>query len=64
MIPTADASLRGGTRVDRLLGVNLHLPEWGGNRFAVEGGMPIYQSLDGPQLETDWRLTAGWQLAF
>ena len=35
-----------------------------GTRFAVEGGVPVYQNLDGPQLETDWVLTAGFQYAF
>jgi len=35
-----------------------------GNRFAVEAGTPVWQNLRGPQLETDWNITAGWQLAF
>jgi hypothetical protein len=33
-------------------------------RLALEGGMPVYQHLDGPQLETDWLITAGWQFAW
>ena len=35
-----------------------------GLRFAVEALFPTYQNLDGPQLETKWRLTAGLQYAF
>ncbi len=61
MVPTADPELRGGTRVDALAGLNLI---WGGQTFSVEGGVPIYQNLDGPQLETDWLLTLGWQGMF
>ena len=33
-------------------------------RFAFEMGVPLYRWLYGPQLETDWRLWAGWQYAF
>ena len=31
--------------------------------LAVELGVPIHQDLYGIQLETDWTLTIGWQLA-
>ncbi len=66
VVPTARTDLRGGERIDLLIGVNL-LPKsdkFGGNRFAIEAGMPIYQDLNGPQLATDYRLTLGWQLVF
>jgi len=63
MIPTARTDLRGGKRVDALLGVNLYQSQGvlAGHRFAAEFGLPLYQHLDGPQLETDHRLTLGWQ---
>jgi hypothetical protein len=66
LVPTADPELRGGRRLDLLFGVNFLVTGGAlrGNRFAVEVGAPVWQHLDGPQLETDWRLTAGWQLAF
>ena len=68
MMQMANPDLTGGTRVDALLGANIVLPDsWGaasGQRLAIEFGAPIYQHLDGPQMETDYRLTAGWQLAF
>jgi hypothetical protein len=66
IVPTAYPNLRGGERLDLLAGANFVVTKGPlrGHRFALELGRPIYQDLDGPQLETDWRLTAGWQLAF
>lgn len=66
-IPTARPDLRGGTSVDLLGGINLLVPLGrllGKHRFAIEGGAPLEQWLDGPQLETDWRFVVGWQKAF
>ena len=62
--PTFDPRNYGGERVDLLLGVNLFVPKGRlkGMRLSVEGGIPIYQSLDGPQLETDWML--GFSLSY
>lgn len=64
--PTMDPTRRAGQRLDLLLGVNLYIPDGPlkGHRLAIEGGMPIHQRLDGPQLETDWLLTVGWQFAW
>ncbi|MFQ5656775.1 MAG: transporter [Candidatus Methylomirabilales bacterium] len=66
VVPTADPDRRGGERVDLLFGISLYVPrgDLKGLRFAIEGGVPIYQSLDGPQLETDWLLTVGAQYVF
>jgi Putative MetA-pathway of phenol degradation len=66
LVPTADPDLRAGTRVDALAGINFEIAEGAlhGNRIAVELGLPVYQSLDGPQLETDWSVVIGWQYAF
>ncbi len=62
-VHTAFPELRGGQRLDILAGINLLLPEWNGleNRLAVEVGAPIYQYLNGPQLETDYVLFTGYQ---
>lgn len=64
-VQTADPDNQGGDRIDLLLGVNL-AGQAGlkGHRFALEFGAPIYQHLNGPQLETDWVFTAGYQFAF
>jgi len=63
MVPTADPDLRGGTRLDLLAGLDYmsHFGVLAGNRLAIEGGIPVYQELDGPQLETEWLVAAGWQ---
>ena len=68
MVPTADTDNQGGNRLDLLFGMNFYVPEGPtlikGQRLAVEFGFPIYQDLDGPQLETDWVLWLGWQYAW
>jgi hypothetical protein len=66
VVPTADPDRRAGMRLDVLLGVNLIAPSGPlkGFRLAVEAGLPAYQRLDGPQLETDWIVTTGVQYAF
>ncbi len=65
-VQTAHPEFFGGERLDLLGGVNLIVPEGPlrGHRFALEAGAPVYQDLNGPQLETDWILTVGWQKAF
>ena len=66
MVPTADPNRRAGKRLDLLFGVNLFSVDGrlGGNRIALEGGLPVYQNLDGPQLETDWRIQVSWDWTF
>lgn len=66
MVPTADPDLRGGRRVEVFAGVNFEVPggAFAGQRLALEAGIPLYRSLDGPQLERDWELVVGWQYAF
>ncbi len=62
IVQTAFPDLLGGQRLDILGGINVLLPEIMGleTRLAVEGGVPVYQYLDG-QLETDSIVTFGWQ---
>ncbi|MCP4005858.1 MAG: transporter [bacterium] len=65
MVPTADPRHRGGSRLDLLIGTNIALQgALENHRLAIEVGRPIYQSLDGPQLETKWMFTLGWQYSF
>ena len=61
-VQTADPDRQGIERVDAGVGLNLLLPG-DKHRIALELGAPIQEDLDGPQLETDWHLTLGWQLA-
>lgn len=65
MVPTVFPDLRAGTRVDVGAGLNVLLPHGvlEGLRFAAEATMPVYQSLDGPQLETDFSVMFGLQYA-
>ncbi len=63
MVPTADTSLQGGKRLDVFAGLNFS-PSSGitkGHRLAIEVGVPVYEDLDGPQMSTQWMLSAGWQ---
>ncbi len=65
-VQTANPDFHGGERFDVGVGVNF-AGQHGvvkGHRIAVEMVFPIYQDLNGPQLETDWTLTVGWQKAF
>ena len=64
--PTADNDLRGGTRVDAHLGFNYLFTDgiFKGHNIGLEIGMPVYQYLEGPNLETDWTATIGWQMHF
>lgn len=66
MAPPMDANLQAGERVDALIGANYIFTHGAlkGHRLAVEYGLPLYENLDGPRLETDNRFTLGWQLAF
>ncbi len=66
IVPTADPDRRGGKRLDFGVGLNFYAPEGiaEGNRAAIEVGFPLYQSLDGPQLETDWHVTVVWNWTF
>ena len=65
-VQTANPNNFGGEVVTFFAGANYVVQKGAlrGHRFAVEAGMPIYRDLNGPQLETDWTATAGWQYAF
>ena len=66
IVPTADPDLRGGKRIDVLVGVN-YVTKGGvhnGHTFGIEAGVPAWQNLDGPQLKTRWTVMAGWQYSF
>ncbi len=66
MAPTIRAELRGGRRLDFPVGVSVDIQDGilAGHSLAVEWHVPVHQSLHGPQLASDWMLTAGWRKAF
>lgn len=65
-VPTADPDRRGGKRLELGPSVNFLVKSGPiqGVRLGVEALFPLHRDLDGPQLETDWTLTAGVQYAF
>jgi hypothetical protein len=65
-VQTANPDFYGGEQVFAYFGANL-VGQTGalrGHRLALEVGVPVYRNLNGPQLETDWNFTVGWQKAF
>ncbi len=62
VVPTARTDLRGGSTVELGLGLNVYIPQMRAFRLAWEGMLPLYRDLNGPQLETDWRVTVGLQV--
>ena len=65
-VQTADPGNYGGDELTLNLGMNL-MGQSGaltGQRLAVELSLPLLRDLKGPQMETDWTVTAGWQYAF
>jgi hypothetical protein len=65
-VQTADPNNQGGETLSVLFGINLagQTGALRGHRLALEAGLPVHQDLNGPQLETDLVITAGWQYAF
>lgn len=65
-VQTADPKAQGGDRLDLSLGVNLagQSGYLRGHQFGLEIGVPVYQDLNGPQMESDWFVTVGWKFAF
>jgi hypothetical protein len=65
-VTTAYEDNTGGERLDYLLGVNL-LGTSGilkGHNLGIDIRLPLWQDLNGYQLETDWVLSVGWRKAF
>lgn len=59
-VQTADPHRQGLERVDLGLGANFLVPG-DRHRLALEVTIPVHEDLNGPQLETDWMVTLGWQ---
>ena len=65
-VQTADPDNYGGERVSTSLGINTVIPSGflKGHRFSVEATLPVYQDLNGPQMERDKAIMFGWSKAF
>jgi hypothetical protein len=66
MMPGADPALYGGKRIDLLGGLEVAGKRFGlpGVNVAIEGGAPVYQDLNGPQLGRAWQLTGSLRIGF
>ncbi|HZR15715.1 MAG TPA: transporter [Verrucomicrobiae bacterium] len=64
--PAFDATKQYGERLDLLFGLNFYVPSGflKGNRFSLEGGVPVYQNIGGPTIGVDWLLTVAWNYTF
>ncbi len=64
--PENDPALQGGSRVSGWLAANFQVPSGplAGHRVALEWGGPLFESLNGPQISSDWTLNAGWEYSF
>lgn len=64
--PAFDADKQAGRRLDLLAGLHLYADRGPakGLRFDVEGGAPVYQNLNGPNLKLDWMITFGLSYVF
>jgi hypothetical protein len=62
--PEMDPKRQAGEFLDIGPGVNFQVPFAGKPRFGVEMTWPFFQTVEGPQIERDWQLTAGWKWAF
>ena len=65
-VQTADPDFQGGDRLDVSFGLNLSGQNgtWRGLRAAIEFILPVYQNLNGPQMEMNWALTVGAKVMF
>jgi len=66
LAPTNRPSLQGSELLNALFGINYYLPDGRvpGQRLSIEAGLPIFQSLSGPQLGLDWAINSGWTMIF
>ena len=62
--PVADANFFGGRRIDAVAGLRYALDPSDRHTVEITVGVPLYQSLHGPQPERDWEISGGWQLHF
>ncbi len=62
MSPTADPDASGGSRIDVLFGMSGHINRH--HMLSAEIGFPVYQDLNGPQLETDVLYGIGYQYIY
>lgn len=62
----ADPTKFGGEKVSIMPGIRFSWPRGAleGHTLAFDGGVPIYQRLNGPQPEEDWQFSVSWNWNF
>ena len=60
-MPGANPDNYGGQTIDAFIGISVAV---GSCSIGIEGGIPLYQNLNGLQMKSDWLLTAGIQYMF
>lgn len=65
-VQTADPDNYGGERIDVGLGLNqvLELGDVKNLQFGIEANIPVYQDLNGPQMERDWGISVVLRKSF
>lgn len=65
-VQTADPDNYGGKRLEIGVGFNItpQQPAWKAHSIAIEASLPVYQNLNGPQLERDYGITARYRFGF
>ena len=63
-IPTIDPENQGGEKTDIALGANTVFGTDSQHRIALELSIPIYQRLNGPQIDRDLSFVLGYQITF
>jgi len=66
LVPTNRTNLQAGQRLNVLFGLNFVIPAGllQGQRFGIEGGLPVYQNLSGPQLQQTYQLWTNLSITF
>ena len=66
LVPTNRTDLQAGQRLEFLFGANYLIPDGvlQGQRLGVEGGIPLFQDLTGPQLQQKYELWANLTIVF
>ena len=62
-VQTADPDLQARKQLNLSAGLNFNGIDgaWKGHQVKLEFSKPVYQDLDGPQMESDYMITAGYQ---
>ena len=64
--PAFDPARQGGERWSVPVGVTVRVPRgiFAGHRFTAEAILPVYQDLNGPQVEANWGIVLAWRKTF